>query len=109
MAIPPRSRFVPDPVIMYPHIKYEYSAYMAEAIRHKGLQGRMTGGVIVATLLQTALPGCAERRLHYDSDCRLIIPAGRMHSPLRRRPSGTNLPLHHLQALALPRRRSSRL
>ena len=62
----------------------------------------MTGGVIVATVLQTAPPGSTEGRLHYDADCRLIIPAGQMHSPLRRRPSGTNLPLHHLQAPAPP-------
>lgn len=54
----------------------------------------MTGGVIVATVLVTALP----ERLRYDSHCRLIIPAGRIHIPLRRRPSETNLPLHHLQA-----------
>lgn len=59
----------------------------------------MTGGVIV---LQTARPGCAEGLLHYDSDCRLIIPAGRMHSPLRQHPSGTNLPLRHLQARLPP-------
>lgn len=58
----------------------------------------MTGGVIVATVLQTALPDGAEGRLHYDYDSRLIIPAGRIHNPLRRRPSGTNLPLRHLQA-----------
>lgn len=75
---------------------------MAEAIRRTSLWRRMTGGVIVATVLQTAPPGSTEGRLHYDSDCRLIIPAGRMHSPLRQRPSGTNLPLHHLQAPAPP-------
>ena len=57
----------------------------------------MTGGVIVATVLQTALPDVAEGQLHYDSDPRLIIPVGRIHNPLRRRPSGTNLPLRHLQ------------
>lgn len=62
----------------------------------------MTGGVIVATVLQTALPGCSEGRLQHDSDCGLIIPAGRLRSPLRWRPSGTNLPLHHLQAPAPP-------
>lgn len=57
----------------------------------------MTGGVIAATVLHTASPVGTERRLRYRSDCRLIIPAGRMHSP-----SGTNLPLRHLQA-QLPR------
>lgn len=75
---------------------------MAGAIRHTGLWGRMTGGVIVATVLQTTLPDVAEGQLHYDSDSRLIIPVGRIHNQLCWRPSGTNLPLRHLQARLAP-------
>lgn len=36
----------------------------------------MISGVIVSSVLKTALHARAERQLHYDAGCRLIIPAG---------------------------------